>query len=72
MYLNGNLVNLVEEVYGGYVYPVALDNVDDVIGRGITTEGDVGIVDTVLCQDTPDHLQIQSGLYRLHTEQADT
>ena len=58
IYLNGDLVNLVEEVDGRYENPVALDDVDDIIGSGVTAEGDVGIVDAILGQNAADLLQI--------------
>lgn len=45
---DGDLINLVENVDAGYVYPIALDDVYEFVDSGITPEGDVCRVDPVL------------------------
>ena len=64
--LDGYLVNLVEQVYGRYVDTVALDDVNEVIGSGVTAQGDVSIVDAILGQNAADLLQVKTRLSSLY------
>ena len=50
-YLNRNLVDLVQQVDARDVGSVAFDDVDQVVGGGVVTKRDVGVVDLVLRQD---------------------
>ena len=50
-YLNRNLVDLVQQVDARDVGSVAFDDVDQVVGGGVVTQRDVGVVDLVLRQD---------------------
>ncbi len=47
-YLNGNLINLVEDIDGRDVHAVALDNVNQIVFGGVIAQADVGIVDAIL------------------------
>lgn len=66
--LDGDLVDLVEQVYGRYVDAVALDYVNEVIGGGITAQGDVCIVDTVFCKNAAHLLKVKTRLCYLYTQ----
>ena len=50
-YLNRNLINFVEEIDARDVCSVALDDVDEIVGGGVVSQRDVGIVDLVLRQN---------------------
>ena len=50
-YLDGDLIDLVQQVDAGDVGPVSLDDIDEVVGRGVVPQCDVSVVDLVLGQD---------------------
>ena len=51
MNLDRNLINFVEEIDARDVCSVALDDVDEIVGGGVVSQRDVGIVDLVLRQN---------------------
>ena len=55
-YLNGNLINLVQDIDAGNVDSITLDNINQIINRRITPEINIRIVDLVFRQH---------GLYRI-------
>ena len=57
--------DLIEQVDAGDVDAVSLDDVDEVVGSGVTTQGYVRVVDLVLTQDRLDQIQIQLRLGHL-------
>lgn len=60
--LDGKLVDLVQHVYARDVAAVALDDVDQLVDRGIAATEDVGRVDLVLLAYEVHHLVRQDGL----------
>lgn len=52
--------------------PVPLDDVDEIVGGGVVSERDVGVVDPVLAQDGLDQVLVQLGLrhHRLEVQAA--
>lgn len=54
--LKGDLVNLIDNIYAGYVNTTSFNDVDEVIGSGIIAQRDVSIMYSVLTAD---------GLHRL-------
>ena len=50
-YLEGDLIDLVQQVDAWDVSPVAFDDVDKVVGCGVVPQSDVRVVDLVLGQD---------------------
>lgn len=57
--LDADLIDLVEQVDARDVNPVALDDVDEVVGRRVVLEHDVRVVDLVLAQNRLHRVQIQ-------------
>ena len=51
MNLDRTLINFVEEIDARDVCSVALDDVDEIVGGGVVSQRDVGIVDLVLRQN---------------------
>jgi hypothetical protein len=66
-HLDGDLVDLVEQVDARDVGPVALDDVDQVVGRGVVSQRDVGVVNLILGQNRLDLKKI--GRFRVTSEQ---
>lgn len=59
--LDGDLVNLVQGIDAGDVDPVSLDDINQVIGRGITAEHEIRIVNLVLPANGLDLLCLNVG-----------
>ena len=59
--LDGDLVNLVENVDAGDIDAVGLDHVDELVRVGVLAQDNVGVVDAVLSANGLDLLVIELG-----------
>merc|ERR1719264_128623 len=59
---NRDLVNLVQQVDAGYVVPVPLDNVDEIVNSGVAAKSDVSIGNSVFPEDLLDQIKVKLGL----------
>ncbi len=60
--LDRYLVNLVQQVDARDVDSVSLDNVNQIVGRGVVSQRDVRVVDLVLGQDRADEVEVELAL----------
>jgi len=60
--LDGDLIDLVQQIDAGYVNAVAFDHIDQVVTGGIISQSNVRIVDLVLGQNGLDQIRVQLGL----------